>query len=81
MRRIPAVMALLALSGGVAAALVASPAGAEEAEAATATAATDTSDLIDLDAVLTIDLVSLGLDATLTVAGTGIADISVTVGP
>jgi hypothetical protein len=76
MRRIPAAVALLALAGGLVS--MAAPAGAEESDATEATEATD---LIVLDGVLTVDLISLGLDATLTVAGTGVADVTVVVGP
>jgi hypothetical protein len=80
MRRIPALMALLALTGGLVA-MVTSPAGAEESNATDATDATEASDLIDLDGILKLDLVSLGVDANLTVAGTGIVDATVAVGP
>jgi hypothetical protein len=73
MRRIPAAVALLALAGGLVS--MAAPAGAEESDA------TEATDLIVLDGVLTVDLISLGLDATLTVAGTGVADVTVVVGP
>ena len=74
MRRIPSLLALVALAGGMVA-LATAPAGADEADA------TEASDLIDLNSVLTLDLLSLGLDANVTVAGTGIVDATVTVGP
>lgn len=77
MRRIPAAMALLALAGGLVA-LTGSPASAAASEAAEADEADD---LIEIDGALTIDLVSLGLDTTVTVAGTGVADVTVAVGP
>jgi hypothetical protein len=68
MRRIPAALALLALAGGLVS-VASSPASAEE------------SDLIDIEGVLTLDLLSLGLDAKVDVAGTGVVDASVAVGP
>jgi len=74
MRRIPAVVTLLALVGGLVA-MTGSPAGAGQSEAAEA------SDLIEVASTLVIDLVSVALDANLAVAGTGIADVTVTVGP
>ena len=73
MRRIPAAVALLALAGGLVS--MAAPAGAEESDA------TEATDLIVLDGVLTLDVISLSLDATLTLAGTGVADVTVVVGP
>jgi hypothetical protein len=78
MRRIPAAVALLALTGGLVS--MATPAGAEESGSSDASAASEAADLIVLDGVLAIDLVSLALDATLTVAGTGVADVTVVVG-
>jgi hypothetical protein len=74
MRRIPAAVALLTLAGGLVA-MTGSPASAAGSEA------TEASDLIEIDGVITVDLVSLGLDASLTVAGTGVADVVVVVGP
>jgi len=67
-------MALLAFAGGLVA-LTGSPASAGESEAAEA------SDLIEIDGSIVLDLLALGLDATLTVAGTGVADVTVIVGP
>lgn len=75
MRRIPAAVALLTLAAGGLVVMTGSPASAAESQA------TEASDLIEIDGALTIDLVSLGLDASLTVAGTGVADVVVTVGP
>lgn len=74
MRRIPAVVTLLALAGGLVA-MAGSPASAGQSEAAEA------SDLIEVASTLAIDLVSFALDANITVAGTGVVDASVTVGP
>jgi hypothetical protein len=74
MRRIPAATALLALAGGLVA-LTGIPAGAAESEA------TEAADLIEIDGSLVVDLLALGLDANLAVAGTGAVDVSVTVGP
>ena len=74
MRRIPAAVALLASVGGFVAS-TGSPAGAGESEAREA------ADLIEVASTLAIDLVSFALDANLTVAGTGVVDASVTVGP
>ena len=74
MRRIPAVVALLALVGGLVA-MTGSPASAGQSESAEA------SDLIEVVSTLAIDLVSFALDADITVAGTGVVDASVTVGP
>jgi hypothetical protein len=74
MRRIPAAVALLALAGGLVA-MTGSPASAAESEAAEA------SDLIEMAATVTTELVQLVLDANVTVAGTGVIDATVTVGP
>jgi hypothetical protein len=74
MRRIPAVVTLLALVGGLVA-MTGSPASAGQSEAAEA------SDLIEVASTLVIDLVSVAFDANLTVAGTGVVDASITVGP
>jgi hypothetical protein len=62
------------LAGGLVT-MASSPASADESEASEA------SDLIDLDSIVTLDLLKVGLDAKLDVAGTGVVDASVAVGP
>jgi len=71
MRRIPAALALLAVAGGLVS-VASSPASAEEA---------GESDLIDIDGVITLELLSLGLDVDLAVAGTVVVDATVAIGP
>ena len=71
MRRIPAALALLAVAGGLVS-VASSPASAEEAEG---------SDLIDIEGIITLELLSLGLDVDLAVGGTVVVDATVAVGP
>ena len=64
-------MALLAVAGCLVS-VTSSPASAEEA---------GESDLIDIEGIITLELLSLGLDLDLAVAGTVVVDATVAIGP